>query len=166
MVEAVVVLALVGILATLIIPAVGPTRDRVEKVACMGNLRAIHVSLGAVLIDNKRWPQVPEEAERAQMEQFWIDTLEPYGVSGNVWLCPSLKRRYNEDPDSFVDYPRIHYIPGQFDDNPGTPRRWSAQPWVMEVGSMHGRGNLLIRTDGGIRELQDLFEDFQRKASQ
>ncbi len=39
------------------------------------------------------------------------------------------------------------------------PRNTSGMPWLIEIGSLHGSGNLLIRTDGGIKQLDELLEE-------
>jgi len=164
--ELVIVMAIMGLLATLLFPALSSMRARAEKAVCIGNIRSIYVSLSAYLTDNGHWPQIPEDVLKAQPDQqrdigakFWVDTLKPYGATEKVWTCPTLGRKYEEDPSKFSEYPRIHYVPSEFDEKPMTPRSAAAMPWVIEIGSLHGGGNLLIRADGGVRELDDLLRE-------
>ncbi|MEI6351501.1 MAG: type II secretion system protein [Verrucomicrobiota bacterium] len=159
LVELVVVIAILGILVTLIVPAAGPARDRVEKVVCVGNLRSIHIALGSYLTDNEQWPQCPEDLDRVAEEKFWIETLRPYGMSDSAWICPTLKRRLAAMPSDSPDRPKIHYTPAQFDDKPTTPYRWPTMPWALENGDLHGNGCLFIRGDGAIKELNDLIRE-------
>lgn len=156
--ELVIVMAITGLLATLAIPALEPLRDRAEKMVCVGNLRSIYISLNAYLTDHQSWPQCPVEVDRAGAEKFWTETLLDYGATPKVWICPTLKRRFASQPKGEV-YPKIHYIPAQFDEKPFTPRKWAAMPWAIEVGNMHGAGSLLIRSDGGVKEMNRILEE-------
>ena len=159
LIELVIVIAMLGMLTALVFPALTPMRDRAERVVCIGNLRSLYVSLNTYLIDNKHWPQVPDDIDQTQLPKFWVQALSNYGATEKVWTCPSLKRRYTEKPENFLEYPEIHYMPGEFDANPLTPHKWPAMPWAMEIGSMHGDGNMIIRADGGLRNLNDLLKE-------
>jgi len=102
---------------------------------------------------------VPEDIDQSQIPKFWVQALKDYGGTEKVWTCPSLKRRHAENPRDFFEYPEVHYMPGEFDENPMTPNKWPGMPWAMEIGSMHGDGNILIRADGGIRNLNQLLKE-------
>ena len=52
---------------------------------------------------------------------------------------------------------RLDYTPMPFDANPRTPYRWPLQPWFIEKNSVHGNGNLIMFTNGSIREALDLI---------
>jgi len=157
--EVVVVVAVLGILATLLVPAVQPVRERVEQVVCMGNLRTLHVAFGSYVDDHEQWPQCPTNLDRAAADQFWIGSLQEYGVKPEAWLCPTLMRSIHDGPMKGGEVPHIHYIPTQFDSRPMTPRRWPAMPWLIEIGNMHHNGSLLIRTDGVIKTMNDIFRE-------
>lgn len=157
--ELVIVMAIMGVLTTLAVPSVTIFRNRAERLVCNGNLRSLHASLSSYLTDHKRWPQVPEEMENEETAKFWVDTLKDHGATTVVWLCPSIRRRYKEDPASFSHNPVIHYTPAEFDEHQFTPYKWPAMPWVLEIGSFHGDGNMMIRGDGGIRELNELLRE-------
>jgi len=152
-------MALIGVMATLLAPSLTHFRNKAERLICNGNLRSLHTSLNSYLTDNKHWPQVPPELENEETAKFWVDTLKDYGTTPVVWLCPSIRRLYKEDPASFSHNPIIHYTPAEFDEHEFTPRKWPAMPWVMEIGSFHGDGNMMIRGDGGIRELNELLRE-------
>ena len=96
-----------------------------------------------------------------QIPRFWVEALKNYGTNQKVWTCPTIQRRFREDPSQFSHYPTIHYMPAEFDEKPQTPHRWPTMPWALEIGSMHGGGNLLIRGDGGIREMNELIREAQ-----
>ena len=159
LIELVVVVAILGILMTLLVPYTGPVRDRVEKVVCVGNLRNLHVALGNYMTDNQQWPQCPDALDRPAAETFWIEALKNYGMNDRAWTCPTLKHKLaGMSPDS-PDYPKIHYMPAQFDDKPATPYRWPGMPWALESGDLHGNGCLFIRGDGAVKEMNDLINE-------
>lgn len=149
--ELLVAIALIGILATLIVPEIGPLRERAEKVVCMGHLRSLHCALGSYLNDYEQWPQCPEDADTRAEETFWLDALKDYGGTEDVWRCPSTVRLFANDANNpNAEVPRLHYTPTQFDELPLTPRKWGSMPWLIEISDAHHGGNLLIRTDGSV----------------
>ena len=151
------VISIIGILATLTAPTIWSLRDKAGKVVCAGHLRSLHCSLGAYLNDNEQWPQCPENLTPSDDDQFWIDTLKDYGASENTWKCPSLTQSIGNDTTS--DAHKIHYTPTEFDDNPLTPRKWAAQPWLVEISDAHGGSNLLIRTDGAVQTVDEAIKE-------
>jgi len=155
----VIAVAIVGILATLIAPALGPLQSRAERVVCMGHLRAIYAAENSYLDDYQGWPQPPAKASRQEFENYWKETLKIYGISDDTWICPTFKRGFTENPQKYSNYPTMHYMPAQFDQNPLTPRKWAGMPWAIEIGDFHATGNLLIRTDGAIKGMNDLFRE-------
>ena len=157
--EVVIVVAILGILLTLLIPALKPIRERVERIVCMGNLRSIHTALSSYLTDNQSWPQCTRGASRTVSEKFWMTTLQEYGLKTETWSCPTLKRSLASAVLNGDDVPNMHYIPAQFDENPMTPYKWPAMPWAVEMGDMHHCGNLIIRGDGAIKNMTDIFSE-------
>ncbi len=156
--ELILVISLMGILGTMVAPSLTAFRNRAERLVCNNNLRSLHVSLASYLADNKQWPQISEELQEEQVARFWVDTLTDYGGTQGVWQCPSWRRLYSERPEDFSHNPIIHYIPSQFDEHHSTPTRWPRQPWVMEVGSFHGDGNMFISTDGSIHSINEFLQ--------
>ena len=65
------------------------------------------------------------------------------------WRCACLR------PDG---RPLLHYTPAMFDESPYTPYRWPNQPWLSEIGNMHGRGALMCFPDGSIRAMDDVVK--------
>jgi len=155
-----VVVALIGILATLFAPEIGSLRDRAEKVICTGHLRSLYAAFSAYLNDNEQWPQLAtdasgEEADLSQQdeEQVWFDALKDYGIAEKDWQCPTLTRLLGlNDPSADTsEAPKMHYTPTHFDDNPLSPRMWPTMPWLIEIEDIHHGGALLIRADGAVR---------------
>jgi prepilin-type N-terminal cleavage/methylation domain-containing protein len=162
LVELVVVIAILGILVTLTVPAIGPLRERAEKVVCIGHLRSLHVCLGSYLNDNQEWPQCPDDLDGTAEEQFWFDALKDYGASPNVWLCPTTTRNLGGVANMAANgSPQMHYTPSSFDDNPLSPRKWASMPWLIEVSDPHHCGNLMIRTDGCVESMQEALQSGQ-----
>ena len=155
-----VVVAIIGILATLLAPTVGTMRERAEKVVCMGHLRSLYAAFASYLNDNQQWPQLPQDANGEELdislqdqEQVWFDALKDYGVAAKDWQCPTLTRLLGLGTPSAdtAEAPKIHYTPTHFDDNPLTPRRYASMPWLVEIEDIHHGGALLIRADGAVQ---------------
>lgn len=78
--------------------------------------------------------------------------MKPYvSNSRKVWLCPTI---LSFQPPEERQKPQIHYIPTSFDANPQTPFRWPKHPWLIESADAHGKGPLILFTDGSIVPLQ------------
>jgi prepilin-type N-terminal cleavage/methylation domain-containing protein len=130
---------------------------RAEMPRCMSNMKSLQVSLAAYVQDKGHWPQEPAEQlnnNQNAYEDWWIATLKPYGAEESTWMCPTIKRLVtNKSKDG---RPIVHYTPTMFDKNPGTPYRWSTQPWLIEIGNMHGQGALICYPDGSIKPMDQV----------
>jgi len=155
--ELLVSVAILGILITGSFIAYGPLLNKADSYRCIGNLRSLHVTFSSYIKDNAQWPQAPEalwEAENDDaLEDWWIETMTPYGGEERVWQCPTIARQIRKVSDE--GRPKVHYDPTPFDEKPFTPYRWN-QPWLTETGNMHGRGAQMIFPDGSIRVMDDI----------
>ncbi len=80
--------------------------------------------------------------------------MKPYVDTEKAWKCPSVERLISKRrPDG---RPKMHYTPSMFDPAPNAPYRWSTQPWLVEIGNMHGRGANILFPDGSIRPMDDV----------
>jgi type II secretory pathway pseudopilin PulG len=132
--------------------------DRSEAVRCGMNMRSIHSSLANYLQDRSAiWPQEPENLDQKAHDNWWLQTLEPYGAPEEVWQCPTIKRKILSKASSKGSGPRLSYSPTSFDDRPGTAYRWSTQPWLMEIGNMHGAGALICFPDGSTKTTNEVM---------
>ncbi len=117
--ELLVVMVIIAIVATMVFPIYRTVRESSERVVCAQNLRSLYVSFSSYLQDHNQWPQLPEELldepEGAE-EPYWMNAVKKYGAEQKVWLCPTLKRMYQEDPTKFSRNPKIHYLPTLFDE--------------------------------------------------
>lgn len=131
--------------------------QKAEMPRCMANMKSLQVSLAAYVQDNGHWPQEPAEQlgnNENAYEDWWIGTLKPYGAEESTWMCPTIKRLVtNKNKDG---RPKVHYTPTMFDKGPSTPYRWSTQPWLIEIGNMHGQGALICFPDGSIKSMDEV----------
>ncbi|HEY5705512.1 MAG TPA: type II secretion system protein [Terrimicrobiaceae bacterium] len=158
--ELLVSIGIIAILATLATQAYPRVVASIAKGRCMGNLRNLHVSFAAYIQDNGYWPQQPDfsSAYSKQYQDWWLNTMDVYTDSREVWKCPLLKKLGAYDSEGKPL--EIHYTPTRFDARPTTPYRWAKQPWLIEVSNIHGNGPLLLMPDGSIRSLTDLVPNF------
>jgi hypothetical protein len=148
--EVAVSVAVIVVLAGMVGMGADALKKRAHKAKCIGNMRMIHSGLNAHVLDKNYWPQMPAEAldfEETSYFQWWIRTLEPYGVGEDVWLCPSDK--VQEKLEGKKEVFAGSYIATPFDADQYTPFRWN-QPWLMERGDFHGKGAHIIMPDGSV----------------
>lgn len=158
---------MIGILGVLLITgfvAYRPLLMRAEAGRCMATMRSLHVSFSDYIRDQGRWPQVPEEVwdaeDDAVLEDWWIETMKPYGVAERDWQCPTIKRTVQNASEE--GRPKVHYAPTPFDDKPFTPYRWGTQPWFVEIGNAHGRGAHILFPDGSIKVMDDFVPEAEK----
>ena len=127
----------------------------------MSNMRSLQVSLASYVQDRGHWPQVPPEIDvsasenDAAYEDWWLEELKDYGGTEKVWQCPTIKRMVmSKNPDG---RPKISYTPTPFDELAFTPYRWAKQPWLIEIGNMHGHGAFICFPDGSIKTMGDII---------
>ena len=156
LIEILAVMLIIGLLVALFLTVSKALPLRAEGVRCMANMRSLQVCLDAYTQDLGHWPQEPTGIadNRNATEDWWINELTPYGATPDTWMCPSIKRLVcNKSKDG---RPKVHYTPTMFDAKPGTPYKWSTQPWLIEIGNMHGHGANICYPDGSIRQMDDV----------
>ena len=123
--ELLVSIGIIAILATLTVQGYSKVAASVAKGKCIANLRNLHVAFATYVQDNGYWPQQPdfESAYSQQYQDWWLNTMDPYTKSREVWKCPLLKK-YGAY-DSGGKKLEIHYTPTRFDARPTTPYRWA-----------------------------------------
>jgi prepilin-type N-terminal cleavage/methylation domain-containing protein len=159
--ELTIVIAIVAILAVVSFPIVSNLRARAQRVQCVANLKNLAVGTNLYLQQNSDiWPQIRTPAAAEPTEDFanaWIAALEPFGVPRKTWICPTIQAALQNPDYSTPDVARIDYIATPFDDKPGISHEWPRQPWFIETGDVHGKGNLIIFTDGSISDLSTIL---------
>ena len=159
--ELAVVMVIIAILASMLLPIVSSFNSRAEEARCLANLRSLYVGASSYLQGNSSWPQIPNDLIVSDSKAYakqWVTALTPYGISHQTWICPSVQRSLGT-PISEIEKDenyRVDYIGISFDDNPSSPYPEEAYPWFIEKAGFHGRGNLLILSNGTTVSLADL----------
>jgi type II secretory pathway pseudopilin PulG len=157
--ELLTVIVVIAILVVLTVPALEAVRKRVEKMRCQGNLRGLYLGANSYVQQNGHWPQIPTAEYNTNpkiYERAWVEALQPFQVPHAAWICPTVQRSYGSADYESDDAYRIDYVAMPFDSKPLTPYRWPTMPWFVEKGDVHGHGQVIIFTDGSVRELGDM----------
>ena len=165
MLELSVTIAVIAILAVFTLAGVSKFRARAQRVRCAANLRSLSVATNLYIEQNGTWPQIrpDKDADPALFAQAWIDALAPFGATRETWICPTIQNLLNNPDYSTAQTARIDYMATPFDDKPTSPREWASQPWFIERGNVHGSGNLMIFTDGSVRDLKSVVQRASRQ---
>jgi prepilin-type N-terminal cleavage/methylation domain-containing protein len=156
--ELLAVIGIVAIFAALLVSAYSMWYARAQRVQCTANLRSLYLATEAYVQQHESWPQVARSADTTD-EEFaaqWIAALEPFGPTRKTWICPTMQNFMGSPDYTTAGSERIDYMPMPFDDKPLTPHQWPQAPWFVEVGDVHGNGNLIIFTDGSISDLKTI----------
>lgn len=153
---------IIGILVVMLVPAISALRARAQRVQCMANLKSLYLAADLYVQQNGSWPQIRRNADPTlTSEDFaiaWVNALAPFGPTAKAWICPTMQEAL-QNPDYMQPADaRLDYIPMLFDDKPPTPHEWPQAPWFVEVGDVHGNGNLIIFTDGSIIDLKTMLQ--------
>jgi len=163
--EVAVLVGIVAILVVLLLPNYPRLVARAQEAKCMANMRAIHVGLVGYLAEHKEvWPQGPPKADDGAWSDFWIQTLDPYGVTARTWRCPTIESLLAGDiGENQPQIGALHYLPTMFDAEPLTAKRLSTpplnQPWLIEAVDAHGLGPLIGFGDGSIKSFQKVLAE-------
>lgn len=158
--EVITTIFVILILAGLFIGVGGNLRDRGRRVQCMTNLRQLHAAAEIYLQQNGAWPQIrrTDHPDPADFADLWIDALSSSGVQRATWICPTMQQMLKNPDYSTPQTARIDYVAMPFDDKPTTAHQWPRQPWFVEVGDVHGNGNLMVFADGSIADLSSVVK--------
>lgn len=155
--ELVTAIVIVLILASLLLPVGQSMRSRARIVQCTSNLKNLYVATNSYVLDNQQWPQtVTQDINTEAYANEWLAALKRYGIQKENWQCLSVQEGLYPNGKADDAEFRLDYIPTQFGPKPKSPYKWPKHPWFIERASVHGRGNLLIRTDGSVQSLDDL----------
>ena len=89
------VIAIIGMLATMLLPQIGKFQERAQSVVCMNNLRQIGIGVLSYVGEHDNTypiiepnPDSPVYDPAAEATPLYVE-LEPYGVTQQVLRCPS-----------------------------------------------------------------------------
>jgi len=146
LIELLVVIAIIGILSTLLVPAIGSARDLAHNVACISNLRNLGTSMGAYHAENRNefWPCTLYGTPRPGVTSyFWGTNTDPVDPS------PSPFMEYCQDTLSALSCPKQpwgSYVPQAGVSEPTTNYGYNA--WCLDPPSWFRRdasGQLMRR---------------------
>lgn len=160
--EVVTAVFVIAILLAITTAVMGSMRQRAQRVQCAANLRNLHIGAELHVQQNGMWPQIAPMGETGSPEQYakdWIAALEPFGIPRKTWICPTVQNILNNPDYTKPEHVRIDYVATTFDDKPTSPHEWPTQPWFAEIADAHGNGNLVIFTDGSVKDLSSLQQN-------
>lgn len=159
--ELAVVVVIIGILASMLLPIFGGIQERALEATCFANLKNLYVGAASYLHANGSWPQIPNTLLASDPKSYahrWVDVLKPYGIPHQTWICPTIQRKFAQ-PMSTIDdndHYRVDYLGMAFDEKPSSPYPEKPFPWFVEQAGFHGRGNLMILSNGTTTTLADM----------
>jgi prepilin-type N-terminal cleavage/methylation domain-containing protein len=155
--ELITVSFIILLLALMTLPVINGMRARSEKLRCISNLKSLHSATNTYVQENQQWPQIPmTQPDDKNFARNWVKALEKHGPGHLSWICPTIQKEAGApDLNENANF-RIDYLPMPFDKKPNSPYKWPNHPWFVEKGAPHGKGNLIIYSDGRIEELMSV----------
>lgn len=160
--EILTVMLVIGILATMLLPAFSYLKGRGEGIGCQSNLRSLYAAASAHVTDKGDWPQIPSTGtSKPPYARAWIRALREYGLAEQNWVCPTVQRMMKRPDLLDPKNARVDYLPTPFAPGARTPYKFSNHPWFMERGDVHGDGNLVMLASGAVKSLHQVIRDSQ-----
>ena len=98
LIELLVVIVIIGIIAALLMPALGRVREHARRATCANNLRQIGIATHMYIDDHDfKFP------DATYGSTYWFDNLNPYLDNLDIWKCPNYKYA-TTDNSSFFSY--------------------------------------------------------------
>lgn len=127
--EVLIVVVILGILAAIVLPVIGKSRESARRVRCQVNLQQLGLAMQQYVEDaNRRYP--PMATPLSTSKVTWVTGLMPYAKNPELFTCPSGSREESRGatPQTLQDY------------------MWVADAsngWAVEARSHYGLNGLL-----------------------
>lgn len=89
LVELLIAIAIIGILAALLLPAIAHGRRKAQQIQCAGNLHQLGLALCAYVADNHTYPSYPAWFQQLQEQGLRISKGATPWLEMGVWRCLS-----------------------------------------------------------------------------
>ena len=97
LIELLVVVAIIALLMSILLPALGRARKQGKRIKCMGNMRQMGIALAAYVMDNDyRLP--PSSCNLDDPNQYWLRILTQYTREKLLLQCPA------DEAKDFLDW--------------------------------------------------------------
>lgn len=119
LIELLVVIAIIAILAAILFPVFARARENARRSSCQSNLKQIGLGVLQYAQDFdetmvQTWYGTSEFASNATTNYKWMDAIEPYVKSNQIFNCPSKSRMPGATTDDLVYRPRAYTSFGQY----------------------------------------------------
>lgn len=151
LIELLVVIAIIGLLMSIIVPAVRRVKQQATGAVCLANLKGLSASWQAYLVDNDEYlvpAHVPVESNRDPGVRYWIESPqnnigEYRGGEADVTLKYEQNGIREGSLFPYVDALDVYHCPGEKSSkNPDFPNSTGNKPWFNSYsisGLMNGR---------------------------
>jgi prepilin-type processing-associated H-X9-DG protein len=143
-VSALMLLVVVPVGASVLMPAIGKSRERARRSECLSNLKQIDLAMLMYTSDyDDQWPP----ADR------WCDLTEPYVKTPSIYVCPELadvtcSYDYNDEPVRNMPPEAAPYLADAAVLFDGTIGTWNATGGQADVDARHDNGANIAFADG------------------
>jgi prepilin-type N-terminal cleavage/methylation domain-containing protein len=164
LIELLVVIAIIGILAAMLLPALGKAKAAAQQSACMNDLKEMGLSVRMYLEDFRCYPPRPTAGDTAH----WPAALYRYYQNTNMLVCPSEVALYGKLPGNNAsggaDYPDYQadnaatsYIMNGWNDV--FPSDWQTMTISMKEGLMLKPAETIIIGERRHSDVDDFWMD-------
>ncbi len=133
LIELLVVIAIIAILAAILFPVFARARENARRSSCQSNLKQI--GLGVMQYTQDYDERFPQTVQVVSMGQGWVQMIQPYTKSFQVFQCPSESTTGTTWTDSSQAYYAGYVPPSGANSNNQTDYFYS-----KFAGATHGNG--------------------------